>query len=427
MKIKVANLRPNPFRNIATYPIDREKVENLKISMRKTGFWPTVMARPSKEEEGKYELAFGHHRHTALTELGYDEVDITVRDISDVHMIQMMADENFEYGQKDIRVVNETVASAKRYIENHIVEKNAVYVDLDDWCKSLWVSEEYFNRDVSTNRHISIGRSIIQKFLGDNWNRNTIATSLKILSGDQLEEVEYPDPDDDNDFPESKKETVKIPISREASEKFKEVGKSRAFVDTITRDEACRAVYPTKEAQEKVAEELIKEDPEMSSTRIKERLAEKAQEKIDNAMRLEAEHSFRKFLLDTDPTPSKSKILFKEIGRIKNRILNIPNFMKERVLTKDQVQAIINDLYEIEFLAQGHKRNMMEYFDLTPNKECISFDYTPTSFDFIGENPPMKIEVEMEDFEDDIGVWDDEDERWFTENIKQNREEDDND
>ena len=45
MKIKIKDLTPNPFRDSEHYPIDQEKVESLKRSINKTGFWDNILAR----------------------------------------------------------------------------------------------------------------------------------------------------------------------------------------------------------------------------------------------------------------------------------------------------------------------------------------------------------------------------------------------
>ena len=45
MKIKVKNLLPNPFRNIDAYPIDQEKIRQLRNSIKETGFWDNILGR----------------------------------------------------------------------------------------------------------------------------------------------------------------------------------------------------------------------------------------------------------------------------------------------------------------------------------------------------------------------------------------------
>lgn len=94
--VKVANLRPNPFRRLDEYPIVREKVDTLKESINRTGFWGTICGR---EVGAHVEIAFGHHRLVALRESGVKQVEMIVRELSNEQMLQMMANENLqEYG-----------------------------------------------------------------------------------------------------------------------------------------------------------------------------------------------------------------------------------------------------------------------------------------------------------------------------------------
>jgi hypothetical protein len=98
-KVAIEKLRPNPFRRLNEYPIDREKVEALKSSIENSGFWRTIVGRPVAD--GHVEVAFGHHRLVALREqFGPEEVvEIIVQKLSDEQMLKMMANENLaEWG-----------------------------------------------------------------------------------------------------------------------------------------------------------------------------------------------------------------------------------------------------------------------------------------------------------------------------------------
>jgi hypothetical protein len=109
MKIAVAALRSNPFRHLERYPINREKIEALKASISTTTFWDNLLARPAPAEPDAFELAFGHHRWTALQELGIEFVDIPVRDLSDTDMARIMAHENMTEWAHSAAVEHETV------------------------------------------------------------------------------------------------------------------------------------------------------------------------------------------------------------------------------------------------------------------------------------------------------------------------------
>ena len=117
-KVSISQLRPNPFRELDDYPIDREKVDKLKESISETGFWGTIVAR---KKSSVYEIAFGHHRQIALVELQQEgvigkseKVDIIVRDLTNEQMIQLMARENLEEWGTNAYIEAQTVESTIR-------------------------------------------------------------------------------------------------------------------------------------------------------------------------------------------------------------------------------------------------------------------------------------------------------------------------
>src|SRR5262249_27245605 len=96
--INVSDVVANPFRHIDRYPISEDKIAALVASMNRTGFWPNVLCR---HVNGKYQLAYGHHRWIAYErKYGRDgTIDLIVKDLSDEVMLRVMADENMrEWG-----------------------------------------------------------------------------------------------------------------------------------------------------------------------------------------------------------------------------------------------------------------------------------------------------------------------------------------
>jgi len=120
VKFKLKDIEANPFRHMDRYPIQRDKVETLKGSIGRTGFWDNLVAR--KSGKGKAQIAYGHHRLIALNEM-FDadhEVDLIIKNFSDEDMIKAMADENMqEFGtsatveQETVRAVVEAYAGGK--------------------------------------------------------------------------------------------------------------------------------------------------------------------------------------------------------------------------------------------------------------------------------------------------------------------------
>jgi len=161
MKIEVKNLRPNPFRKIKTYPIDRDKIKALKTSINETTFWDNIVAR---KNNGKFEIAYGHHRLVALKELRIKKVDIPVRQFDDAMMIRIMANENLDDWSLRPAVINETVLVAKEFLDAELA-KHETWDTSGKYTKGLFINQRSFE----TAKGMGIGRDAILKFLGGNW------------------------------------------------------------------------------------------------------------------------------------------------------------------------------------------------------------------------------------------------------------------
>lgn len=231
MKVKVENLKPNPFRRIDKYPINREKVEALKTSINETDFWDNILAREiSMTEYGSnkvrfkyYEIAYGHHRLYALRELGVNEIDIPVKDLSDGKMIQIMANENLQDWQQSPAVINETVHAAKDYLDGELARCES-WGDLNKTIKILFDTEHSFTQ---TKNH-GVGQTTILKFLGGNWKQWMIQEALEILK------------------PDSK-------VDRKAFEKFPTLTQARVFKETA------KTLSVPKQEQRRIAKIISKE------------------------------------------------------------------------------------------------------------------------------------------------------------------------
>ena len=159
MEIKIKDLKPNPYRDMRNYPINREKVETLKTSILQTSFWDNIVVR--KRKNGTYQIAYGHHRLIAVQELFNpdDIVDLPVRGLTDAIMIQMMASENMDEWKASIAVIDETVKAAKKFLEQH--------------------PEEIKKMGLRPSPEGRIGSIPVSKFLG--WKEGRIYDSLDRL------------------------------------------------------------------------------------------------------------------------------------------------------------------------------------------------------------------------------------------------------
>ena len=79
MKIKLKQIRISGFD--VREEMDKDYYRELKNSLKQDGQWNPVIVRPSDDK--KYELVSGHTRLRAAKELGWKEIDATVRDLSD--------------------------------------------------------------------------------------------------------------------------------------------------------------------------------------------------------------------------------------------------------------------------------------------------------------------------------------------------------
>lgn len=80
MKIKISNIDESAF--TIRDKLDTEYLTELKSSLKDDGQWDPILVRAGKN--GKYELIAGHNRVQAAKEIGWSEIDATVKDLNDV-------------------------------------------------------------------------------------------------------------------------------------------------------------------------------------------------------------------------------------------------------------------------------------------------------------------------------------------------------
>jgi len=162
MKVKIKELHPNPYRSIQSYPVDEQKVLSLMESIKQTGFWDNILAR---QIDGEIQIAYGHHRLTALRRLmdPEDEVDIPVKELDDATMIKIMANENMDDWKATPSVIDQTVKVTREFLIDH-PEIASKYGQVK---KSSQTGEDI------------IGADLIARFL--NWKPTRISEALERL------------------------------------------------------------------------------------------------------------------------------------------------------------------------------------------------------------------------------------------------------
>jgi len=126
MKVKIKDLQANPFRDLENYPFNLDKIEQLKKSIKQTGFWDNVIAR---QVDGAIQIAYGHHRLRALKEVydGEFEIEVPIKPLSDELMLKIMANENMEEWSTSTSIVDETIRATRKFLgtfqENKVTAK----------------------------------------------------------------------------------------------------------------------------------------------------------------------------------------------------------------------------------------------------------------------------------------------------------------
>lgn len=186
MKIKVKDLEANPYRDIDKYPIDKTKIEALKTSIQLTTFWDNILARPRPDKKGKYQIAYGHHRLTTLQELKIGEVDIPVRNLSDMTMLQIMANENIDEWRARPAVLIETVLAAKRYLDGELAKYDSWEL-LDKSIRQLFSETQKYSSKgrFKQLQKDGVGRGTLQKFLGKNYKEHMVQAAIDTLKEDK--------------------------------------------------------------------------------------------------------------------------------------------------------------------------------------------------------------------------------------------------
>jgi ParB/RepB/Spo0J family partition protein len=195
MKIKIRDLKPNPYRDLKKYPIDKNKIEGLKASIKQTGFWDNILARENPSEKGKYQIAYGHHRLLALQQLDIIEIDIPVKNLSESEMVLIAVTENREQWDMNETRLLECVDTVKTFLDSEL----AKYETWEELAKSdESIKHSFEGHETKEGKPINparifgqakgkgVGRTTILKFLGDGWKQWKIQHALIVLKDEEL-------------------------------------------------------------------------------------------------------------------------------------------------------------------------------------------------------------------------------------------------
>jgi ParB-like chromosome segregation protein Spo0J len=125
--VQLSAIEPNPYRHFEKYQLSEEKIQGLINSYANSGFWDgSIQARPHPKKQGKYQIAFGHHRIEAAKRVNIEQVGLVVANRTNADMLKMMADENREEFRSDARVTVETLAAVIEAADHGEIELEPV-------------------------------------------------------------------------------------------------------------------------------------------------------------------------------------------------------------------------------------------------------------------------------------------------------------
>ena len=146
-KVKVKDIRPNPFQARKNY--DRESITGLADEIKSEGLWPGALR--GRRSDGKIELCFGHRRLDAIKQLGWQEVEVDVVDLSDEEMATQSLIENLQReGLNDLDKAEGIVALVKRLQKTKAHDQNRAIQEVSSklglspgWTKELMGITEF--------------------------------------------------------------------------------------------------------------------------------------------------------------------------------------------------------------------------------------------------------------------------------------------
>lgn len=93
-KLPVGAIRPNPFQPRRDFP--SEELDELARSIKENGLLQPLTVRPAAGADQDWELVAGERRLRAVTQLGWEEVPVLVREVDDPTLLVLALVENLQ-------------------------------------------------------------------------------------------------------------------------------------------------------------------------------------------------------------------------------------------------------------------------------------------------------------------------------------------
>ena len=92
--VAIADLSRNPYQPRQNFK--EEKLEELVNSIKKNGIIQPLAVRPSKSQNGKFEIVAGERRWLAAQRAGLHEIPVSILELSDVESLEVAIVENIQ-------------------------------------------------------------------------------------------------------------------------------------------------------------------------------------------------------------------------------------------------------------------------------------------------------------------------------------------
>ena len=297
--VKLGEIRPNRFRDLARWPVERSVIDGLKQSINETGFWNNLQA--IRNERDEVELRFGHHRWTAGLELFGPDYEVAVEIVpfeGEWSLLRALHMEN-AVNRNKVMHTHEVVAQLTHWWDDVVFEKYPSW----DACEqagffSSLLLDQYFGKAVENGKaHYSqsvkygIGREVIAKMLEGTETEGNIKQALASLplTARRKRGLELQAEEERRKAEELRAEADRINAERERvrAAALEEEKKRQAEIDRVAAEKR-KAEAEAKAAKDAEAKRLAEERRQEADRRRQQLESEKAAKEASHRAELEA-------------------------------------------------------------------------------------------------------------------------------------------
>ena len=297
-RVKLGEIRPNRFRDLARWPVERSVIDGLKQSINETGFWNNLQA--IRNERDEVELRFGHHRWTAGLELFGPDYEVAVEIVpfeGEWSLLRALHMEN-AVNRNKVMHTHEVVAQLTHWWDDVVFEKYPSWPEIKAGNFTSLNLDLYFGGDGDIGGRnyaqcvkYGIGREVIAKMLEGTETEGNIKQALASLplTARRKRGLELQAEEERRKAEELRAEADRINAERERvrAAALEEEKKRQAEIDRVAAEKR-KAEAEAKAAKDAEAKRLAEERRQEADRRRKQLESEKAAKEASHRAELEA-------------------------------------------------------------------------------------------------------------------------------------------